>query len=226
MYDLFFISYNEPNADENWKKLSSRFVHAKRISNVDGIAHAHKYCAKQSYTKMFWTVDADTIVDDSWEFNYSPPEWDQQYLHLWYSRNPLNSLIYGYGAIKLWPTRRVLKYQDPWLDFTTSVGNIKIINETISTTMFNSSPYETWKSVFREVIKLQLLVDSGIDQDALYRLEQWGIVDQDAAFSNWATSGYADALEFYSQKNDLKLINDFRWLPDYFSQKYQSKVLY
>lgn len=218
MYDLFFISYNEPNADDNWKKLSSKFVHAKRINNIDGISNAHKHCAKQAYTKMFWTVDADTVVDDTWEFNYVPPDWDQQYLHLWYSRNLLNSLIYGYGAVKLWPTRRVLKYQDLWIDFTTSVGNIKIIEKTISTTVFNSSPYETWKSVFREVIKLNLLLNT--DPDAQSRLDQWRVINKTADFSEWAEKGYLDAMEFNSCQQDVKLINSFSWLKTYFTTKY------
>ena len=154
MYDLFFVSYEEPNADENWKLLKNKFPHARRIHGIKGIDCAHKACANESMTTMFWTVDGDTVLHNTATFSYKPPQWDQQYLHLWYSNNPVNNLRYGYGAVKLWPTKLVTNYSGLWLDFTSSVGNIKIIDETIATTAFNTSPYESWKSAFRESVKL------------------------------------------------------------------------
>ena len=41
MYDIVFISYQEPNADENYNKLLKRFPLAKRVHGVKGIHQAH-----------------------------------------------------------------------------------------------------------------------------------------------------------------------------------------
>ena len=46
MYDIIFISNNEPNADQNWFRLHTRFPTAKRINGIVGIHAAHKTAAK------------------------------------------------------------------------------------------------------------------------------------------------------------------------------------
>ena len=145
-FDIFFISYEEETANENWKKFKIRFPHARRVNRIHGIHNAHKLCAALALGNMFYTVDADTIVDESWDFTFVPNPYDRKYLHLWYSLNPINSLSYGYGSIKLWPKHKVVEFESPFIDFTTGVGSIKIHNETIATTSFNTSEYSTWKS--------------------------------------------------------------------------------
>jgi hypothetical protein len=76
MYDIFFISYNEPDADKNWQALKSQFIFAKRIDGVQGIHNAHIKAAVQSLTKMFWVVDADAILVDDFNFSLRVEEWD------------------------------------------------------------------------------------------------------------------------------------------------------
>jgi hypothetical protein len=222
MYDLFFVTYEEPNANLNWAKIKDRFPHAKRVHGIKGINEAHKHCATNSFTSMFWTVDGDTIVDDSWDFSYLPPEWDRTYLHLWYSRNPVNGLSYGYGSVKLWPKQQVLKHVGPWLDFTTSVGNIKIVEQTIATTMFNTSPFESWKSAFRECVKLDKnLKNNPADAESLARLTAWQYTVSGADFSKWCNFGAFDALLWGTQPTShLAMINDFGWLKHKFSSLY------
>lgn len=222
MYDLFFVSYNEPNADENWQNLVERFPHARRVHGIKGIASAHKQCARLSYTRLFWTVDGDTLVDETWDFDYDPPDWDLGYLHLWYSRNPINGLSYGYGAIKLWPRRRVLDHDGSWLDFTSSIGGIKIMERTIATTLFNSSPFEAWKSAFRECVKLcHNIRKNPADMESRNRLRSWTLGDSTAENASWCYLGARQAQEWYASHgdtNDLTLINDFDWLLEKFSQ--------
>jgi hypothetical protein len=219
MYDLFFISYEEPLADQHWEKLKSRFDYAKRVHGITGIENAHKKCAELSYTSMFWTIDGDTTVDDNWEFDYIPPKWDRNYLHLWYSRNPVNGLEYGYGGVKLWPTNLVKKFNKPWVDFTGSVGQLKIIDTVVSTTNFNTSPYETWKSSFRETVKLLKNVENCPDDiESIDRLQKWAIVDSDAQYHKWCIIGTNDAKEWYKNSTTMDYINDFGWLKEYFKK--------
>ena len=220
MYDVFFISYEEPNANDNWSLLKSKIPYARRIHGVKGISAAHQKCASQSFTTMFWTVDGDTVVDDGWKFDYSPPEWDQIYLHLWYSRNPVNGLQYGYGSIKLWPKAVVLSHTGPWLDFTTSVGGIKIVDQIVATTVFNSTPYESWKSAFRESIKLiENIRKYPTDSESIMRLDGWKNTKEGPKYAEWCLMGAIDA-ERWHEKNidDLTLINDFGFLRNLFRE--------
>ena len=64
-YDIVFISYQEPNADENYKRILKRFPQCKRIHGVKGIHQAHIEAAKLCNTPMFWIIDGDAdIVED------------------------------------------------------------------------------------------------------------------------------------------------------------------
>ena len=74
MYDIAFISYKEPNADKNWENLTSRFPWAKRISRVRGIHMAHIAAASKCFTNMFWVVDGDAEVLESFDFSFTTKE--------------------------------------------------------------------------------------------------------------------------------------------------------
>ena len=81
MYDIVFISYQEPNADENWARLKSRFPFAKRVHGVKGIHQAHIKSASYCFTDMMWVVDGDAVVLDKFNFDYTP--FDLEYVYVW-----------------------------------------------------------------------------------------------------------------------------------------------
>lgn len=221
MYDIFFISYDELNANQNWDILKSRFPKAKRVHGIKGINNAHAECASQSMTKMFWTVDADTVVDNNFMFDYAVMPWDTKYLHVWYSRNPVNGLTYGYGAIKLWPISAAKNKNQHWLDFTTSAGKIKILDDVVSTTCFNTDSYSAWKSGFRESVKLATDVYNNNSQESLERLLVWINVKNQVPYALDTVFGVRDGINFVKTVNfdinSLKLINNFDWLFDQFN---------
>lgn len=216
MYDVFFISYDEDTADANWKCISDRLPHARRVHGIKGIHNAHKACARMAFTEMFWTIDGDTVVDDDFDFRFSPPEWDRKYLHLWYSRNPVNDLTYGYGSLKLWPKKSLLGFDGNWLDFTTTVGNIKIVDSVVATTNFNYDPYSTWKSAFRESIKLCCNLINGDNGESMDRLLTWLNKENPVPFASMARIGARHGVDYFieniSDQDALRLINDFDWL--------------
>jgi len=222
-FDIFFVSYNEINANENWYVIKEKFPRAKRVHGIKGINNAHRRCAELSDTEMFWTIDGDTIPNYDWQFKYHVTKFDKDYIHIWYSKNPINNLEYGYGAIKLWPKQKVLDYNGNWFDYTTSVGEIKIVNCTIATTRFNTSPYETWKSSLRESIKLIKNIEQNPDDlESVARLQTWSTVFLDVPFANWAKIGYQDAVKWHNDSPEfLNKINDFEWLELYFHNNYK-----
>ena len=66
--DIIFLSYDEPNADANFERLQSRFPYTKRVHGVQGIANAHAKAAKESDTRLFYVIDGDTEVFDTFRF--------------------------------------------------------------------------------------------------------------------------------------------------------------
>lgn len=95
MFDIVFISYNEPNAESNWRRLKQRFPMTKRVHGVKGIHNAHIIAAKKCFTEMIWVVDGDAEVLDSFEFVHEVDKRGLETVHVWRSLNPVNYLEYG-----------------------------------------------------------------------------------------------------------------------------------
>ena len=92
----------------------------------------------------------------------------------------------------------------------------------IATTYFDSTPYETWKSAFRECVKLVRNIDKDAkDLESSERLTIWLTKSNDRPNSTWSLTGAKDAVEWYhSHPTHSMLINDFSWLSTFFNIKY------
>lgn len=221
-FDVIFIDYNEWNATENFISLKSRFPFAKRVSKVNGIFEAHRSAANISSTSMFYVVDADAEILPDFRFDYHVDDIDAQTTHVWHSKNPVNNLEYGYGGVKLFPTNLLRNYTGSTVDFTTSVTNsFKVIPEVSNITKFNTDPFSTWRSAFRECVKLSTKIIHNQDNaETEYRLNTWCTVGHDAEFGEFAIMGANDGREYglahINQPDKLIMINDFSWLENRF----------
>ena len=225
MYDIIFISYNEPNADENFARLKERFSLAKRVHGVKGIHQAHIAAAKKAFTKMLWVVDADAIVLDDFKFDYVVSEWDLDVVHVWRSRNPINQLEYGYGGVKLLPKYLTMNMDTTSTDMTMNISTkFKAIEEVSNITAFNTDAFSTWRSAFRECCKLAVISN----EESLARLHFWCQLNEHVPYGAYAYMG-ALAGKMYGEKNAsskeaLNRINDFTWLQDLWSSE-KSRLL-
>lgn len=224
MFDIVFISYNEPLAEENFQRLKERFPLAKHVRGIKGIHQAHVEAARRSFFEMFWVVDADAIVLDTFKFDYSPPEHQRDHVHVWRSKNPINDLEYGYGGVKLLPKNLTLNMDLNNTDMTTSISPYFIPMEEISNiTAFNTDSFSAWRSAFRECCKLASKTISGqVNDETTARLKIWCTVNNGAPFGDYAVNG-ALAGRQYGEENAanpaaLSLINDFDWLKNQFEQ--------
>lgn len=223
MYDIIFLSNNEPYSESNWELLKSRFPTAVRINGVKGIHQAHRTAAQHAMTSNFWVVDADAVIMDDFNFDYVIPDSDKSYVHIWHSMNPINDLEYGYGGVKLFPRTAVLQSNKSSVDFSTSLGvGIKIIPIVSNITAFNFDEFSTWRSAFRECVKLiTSVIENSNSQENLDRLTAWTTLGEERPFGKFALKGAADAKAFAeSVKNnpkEINLINDFEWLENYFN---------
>jgi len=226
MYDIIFVSYNEPNADKNWDLLKSRFPSAKRVDGVKGIHQAHIKAAKKCFTKMFWVVDADAELLDNFSFDYEVDEYNLDTVHVWRSQNPVNDLVYGFGGVKLLPRTKTLKMDTSKPDMTTSISNsFKAINETSNVTAFNTDPFSAWRSGFRECAKLaSQTIDRQLNSETLERLEIWCNQGVNRPFGIDAIKGAKEGRKFGEEHKDnvaeLQKINNFEWLLEKFYAKH------
>ena len=63
--DIIYLSYDEPNAEQNYADLCKKVPWAKRVHGVEGSDAAHKACARLSETDRFITVDGDNRIKSS-----------------------------------------------------------------------------------------------------------------------------------------------------------------
>ena len=232
-YDVVFISYKEPNADQNYQKLLDKCPNAKRIHGVKGIHQAHIEAAKLCSTPMFWAVDGDAIIEEEFDFDYQVPRWEHDVVHVWRSKNPINELVYGYGGVKLLPTNLTLNVNTTTMDMTTSISNkFKAVEEVSNITAFNTDAFNTWKSAFRESVKLAKWCTTNKSNkkkvsEARKRLEIWTTKGNNKEYGKYCIDGAVFGAEYGTKfavdEPALRLINDFDWLQKQFIERNGNK---
>ena len=221
MNEVFVLSFKEDlqTVEKHINILEQKGLEVKHVRGVKGIFEAHKACAEQCDTKMFWVVDADAEVTESFNFDYIPDVYDEEVVHVWASKNPINGLEYGYGGVKLFPTEMV-KDANTWgIDFTTGLSSrFKSMPEVSCITKFNTDAFSTWRSAFRECVKLTL----NDDAESQERLNTWLNTRGDEDFTEQAVSGALEGNRFAkANKNsleELSKINDYEWLEEQWNQ--------
>ena len=217
-YDIVFLSYKEKGAEEAYERLRQQFD-VIWVKDIEGIFNAHKEASKQVNSKMFWVVDADAEITNDFKFDYIPDVYDEEVVHVWGSKNPVNNLEYGYGGVKLFPTEMVRNATSWGIDFTTGLSSrFKSMPQISCITKFNTDEFSTWRGAFRECVKLTLNKDSESEQ----RLNAWMNSDTGADFVEYARRGALEGNQFAKQNannlTQLEKINDYEWLRDRFNK--------
>jgi hypothetical protein len=222
-YDVVFISYNEPNADENYNKLLNTCPRAKRVHGVKGIHQAHIKAAELCNTDMIWIIDGDAVIENNFNFNLVMSSYDIDCVHVWKSINPINNLEYGNGGVKLLPRQLTLDMNTNTSDMTTSISKkFKAMNTVSNSNAFNTDEFATWRSAFRECCKLaSRSIERQYEEETKLRLDIWCSVGVEQPFGAYAIAG-AQAGRLYGETNKnnpeaLNKINDFDWLREQFS---------
>ena len=181
-FDIVYISYDEPNAEENWADLQDKCPWAKRSHGVWGSDAAHKAAAALCDTERFITVDADNIVREDF-FNV---EIDMERVRSidvisWAGKNAVNGLVYGNGGIKCWPvdvvnamrTHEAAPASDKaaQVDFCWNIHYVQM-NNIYCDVMNNGSPLQAWRAGFREGVKMGLEGGDVVDPYILKNIHQ------------------------------------------------------
>lgn len=229
-FDIFMISYYEEEADQNFQKLKMRFPEAQHVKNIEGIGNAHKRVGELARTEMVYIVDADAVVMDDYHFDYVPPMAKRKNsTYVWHARNPINGLEYGYGGVKLFPRQQLLEMGHKLPDFSTGSAFYQPVRDVSNITFFNRDPYRTWRSAFRECVKLASAVNPNQKQaETDERLHTWCTVDNGERFGRYcikgALEGKAYGIEHKDDVDALNKINDFEWLREQFVASMKKRI--
>jgi len=242
-FDIIYLSYDEPRAQEFYADVKSKYPWAKHVHGVKGFDSAHKACANLSETDRFVTIDGDNIVDKGFfNMEFEVPDEVEDCVFSWAARNHVNGLKYGNGGLKCWPRQFVLDMRThenadedtATVDFCWDVKYIQF-EDTYCETFTNGSPFQAFRSGFREGVKMTL--DRGrkmrlaeIDNNTLWhgntkRLEIWASVGADVENGLWSI--YGTRLGAYMTNMtvwDHEVIADYDWFTTFWDEVIARKM--
>jgi hypothetical protein len=216
--DIVFLSNGETGADENWehllnvtKGLPNRVV---RVDGVNGRAAAYHAAANASETPWMFTVFAKLKVSPKFDWNWQPDRMQVPKHYIFHAKNPVNGLTYGHQAMIAYNKKLTLANEGRGLDFTLDDEHetVPLIS---GTAMYNTDPFSTWRTAFREVLKLK----ADDSEESRVRIDAW-LNKADGDFAQFSIKGAVDADEYYDEVDGdfdaLKLSYEWAWLRDRF----------
>ena len=241
--DFVYISYAEPNKEENWADLKNKVPWAKRVDGVKGFDNAHKAAAEKSETQFFISVDGDNIIDE--RFLLQTLDWektDKKAVHRWRAKNSINGLVYGNGGLVGWDKDTCLgmhtheNAKDPKakIDFCWTVKHENLHN-CYSETVINATARQAFVAGYREGVKMSLEQGEKIDPAHfskkvwpanLKNLTTWMSVGADVQNGQYAMLGarigcYATTLG----STDVNQISDLGKMKDVYAEHLQEHMV-
>jgi MoaA/NifB/PqqE/SkfB family radical SAM enzyme len=214
--DVIFLSYDEPNAEENWQRLLAVHPAAKRVSGIKGIHNAFMRCVAIAEHERFYLVDGDAWVLDGFAFRTPPADLRDRF-YIWRARNAVNGLLHVNGGIKLLSKTVVRSMKADAVDEADSTEAGKTFLPAIaSENRFNSSPFLAWRGAFRECAKRAANVFHEPAQRRDRDLLIWQTRGADRPNGRLAMlgarQGAAFGLENAHDLDTLRRVNDPEWL--------------
>jgi hypothetical protein len=127
-------------------------------------------------------------------------------------------LVYGHQAIVAYNKKLTLSTLGHGLDFTLDSAH-EVVPIVSGVAYYNSSAWVSWRTAFREVLKLKASLP---DVENEYRLNKWlnfDNTDQHIVYESWSRWGAEDAVEYYESVNgnfeDLKKSYEWQWLASF-----------
>jgi hypothetical protein len=218
--DIIYISNGEPD-EERWynhlvRITSQNYSYAyenrvKWIRGVNGRVAAYQAAAQASTTPWFFAVFAKLEVDEMFNWHWQPDYWQGAKHYIFNSHNPVNGLQYGHQGMIAYNRRLVLENNTPGIDFTLSQPHesIPIVS---GVAHFNQDAWMTWRTAFREVVKLKMFMDTQPTLETEHRLQTW-LTQAKGAFAQDCLRGAHDALQFYNSVSGdpVELQKSFEW---------------
>lgn len=219
IFDIIFISYDEPYAEKRFNELKRKYSRAKWLKNVKGQTNAYHAAARLSSTPYFFSVFPKIDIVDTFNFDFQPNRLKHACHYIFDCYNPVIDLTYGHDGVILYNKKLVLETKEHGIDFTLSAPHVSVpILSAVN--RLEDNELLSWRTSFREVIKLKHQCETIPTVESRYRLKKWCELGK-GKFANWVYNGALDALDFYSKnKNNLMRSYDFDYIKNYFESKY------
>ena len=220
--DIVFISNGETIAEENYNHLLNiASKYNNRVVRVDGInGRVASQCAaaNASNTPWYFLVNAKLRVNEKFNFNWQPDRLQIPKHYIFTATNRVNHLEYGHQAIVANNKKLTLNTVATGLDFTLdSEHEVISINSGIG--MYNTSKWDTWRTAFRETLKLKYHVSQTDDLETKYRLSAWQHIGE-GDYGDISIQAATEAIVYFQTVNGdfekLKLSYDWDWLRNYY----------
>ena len=231
-FDFVFLSYDEPNAELLYAELLNLIPWAKRVHGVKGFDAAHRACADAADTDFFVTVDGDNRIDPAFmDVTLDINDDQTDHAWTWAGRNHINGLVYGNGGLKLW-SKDFVRNMNSHENSDSDAGKVDFcwnnkyhdLFGTYSTSVTNSSPYQAWRSGYREGVKMSLNAGRRISPPDfmrtvwvynLHKLLIWCSVGADVDNGIWSIYGARQgAYDCNLTDWDYTQIHDYNWFKD------------
>jgi hypothetical protein len=221
--DIVYLSNGESCADENYehllkatKGLPNKIV---RVDGVNGRVEAYHAAAEASNTPWMFTVFAKLKVNTKFDFNWQPDRLQIPKHYMFLAKNPVNGLIYGHQGMIAYNKEMTLNNPGYGLDFTLDSPH-ETIELLSGIATYNTDEWSTWRTAFREVIKLK----KENSEISLKRLEAW-MTKAEGDFAEYSIDGAIDGIAYYNEvegKTDkLRLSYEWAWLRERFDRKHK-----
>ena len=222
--DIIFISNGEPASENNWLRLQE-LVELKnlpnrvlRIKDVNGRVESQHAAAHASETNWYFLVNGKIYLNDTFDWGWQPDRLQAPKHYIFSVTNPVNGLIYGHQAIVANNKNLTLSTVPTGLDFTLNSLHA-VVDMNCGVAMYNTDSWTTWRTAFRESIKLRNSTDSVSTE----RLSIWCERGQ-GEYAEWSQRGAIDGVKYWESVNgnlkDLMLSYDWQWIKDYYTKKY------
>ncbi len=233
--DVVYISNGEPEAERWYNHLGDildqeekgyptlRFTNTlKRVRNVNGRMAAYRAAAERSETPWFFAVFAKLEVDVEFDWRWQPDYFQEPKHYIFHAKNPVNGLVYGHQAMIAYNKRLILETTESGLDFTLSKAH-EVVPVLSGIAHYDQDAWTTWRTAFREVVKLKHFSIEQPSVETDFRLKKWLTVGN-GEFGEWSICGAADAIEYYTavdgDYDKLMLSYEWAWLKQYYDAKY------
>lgn len=222
--DIIFLSNGEESADDNIEHLLSITKHLPNrvveLRGIDGRVKSQHAAANAAETPWYFLVNGKLRVNEQFDFKWQPDRLQIAKHYIFMATNPVNGLEYGHQAIVANNKNLTLNTVVKGLDFTMDSEH-EVVDMNCGIAVFNTSPWDTWRTAFRETIKLKHASMTTNDTGSKYRLNVWTNIAE-GQHAEWSIRGAKDAVKYYEEVNGdfekLRLSYDWAWLRDRFTK--------
>lgn len=222
--DVVFISNGEPAAAENYQYLEmvlrkhgqgNRLIWINQVNGRVESQHAAAYAAE---TPWYFLVNGKLKINEKFDWGWQPDRLQQAKHYIFTATNPVNGLEYGHQAIVANNRELTLQTVAQGLDFTLDSLHT-VVNANSGVAVYNTDPWTTWRTAFRESIKLR----NNTDAISAERLQAW-LSPGTGAHAEWSQRGAQAGVAYWESVDGdldkLMLSYDWAWIKQYYNKQY------